>query len=212
MNFHRRLPALLVVVTALALVAGCTHSNDSQSRQGDVRIVLSGAAPATTTTTAAMTSSTKFGTTYTSDTMSGGDWGDGGILSKLTHVNVTFSSFLARNLDGDLIDLTIDLPMTVDLITILNGQQITFPTGTLPPGMYDQLVVVITHVELDFVDGGKFDLTPPGGGWTKIIPVTPFQVVEGQTITIDLEFNPLNAFHEDGGEFEFSPEFECDRD
>ena len=45
--------------------------------------------------------------------------------------------------------------------------------------------------------------------WTKIIPVQTFEVVEGQTITINLEFNPLHAFGESNGDYQFSPNFDC---
>ena len=169
----------------------------------------------TTTTTAvgSPAASTTMGTTGSTTVL--GDYHDGDgtdILSKLEHVNVTFSSLLARNLDGDLIDLVIDLPRTVDLIGLMNGQQISLPTGTLPPGMYDQLVVVITHVEFVFLDGTKVDLTPPGGGWTKIVSVTPFEVIEGQTITIELRFKPFQAFREFDGEFQFFPDVDCRRE
>lgn len=206
MKSHRRLSFLVVAFLAATLLAACGQSGGhSDSRRGDVQVVLS-AATTSTTTAAATTGATGTSTSTFGD---GSDWGDGGMLSKLQHVNVTFSSLLARNLDGDLIDLTIDLPQTVDLIGLINGHQITLPSGTLPPGMYDQIVVVITHVEFVFLDGTQVTLTPPGGGWTRIIAVTPFEVVEGQTTTIELRFRPWQAFGEHDGEFEFSPDFDC---
>jgi hypothetical protein len=204
-----RLPALFLCLAALVLVTACSHGGgESNARRGDVRVMLT-ADPASTTTTTLAASATPgtIGSTSTSGQFHDGS--DTDIVSKLQNVNVTFSSLLARNLDGDLIDLVIDLPRTVDLIGLMNGKQVTLPMGTLPPGMYDQLVVVITHVEFVFVDGAKVDLTPPGGGWTKIVPVTPFTVVEGQTITIDLRFKPFEAFREMDGEFQFFPDFDC---
>jgi hypothetical protein len=213
MNKQRNLLALFLALVAIVLVVACNKSNlGHSSRQGGVRVKLS-AAPSTGTATASrpLAASMPMGSTGTSASMGddGGD-GTGGVLSQLQHLNVTFSDMLARNVDGDLIELTITLPDTVDLLTLMNGQQITLPMGTLPAGMYDQLVVVINNVELVFLDGGKITLTPPGGGWTKIIPVTPFEVVDGQTITIDLQFKPGQALQNLGGDFQFFPDFACD--
>jgi hypothetical protein len=140
------------------------------------------------------------------------DDGDGDdILPRLEQANATFASLLARNLDGQLIDLAVDLPRTVDLIGLLEGGTVELPMGTLPPGMYDQMVVVITELELVFLNGGKVAVTPPGGGWTSIVRVTPFEVVEGEVVTIELRFKPRDAFRELGGIFRFFPVFDCER-
>ncbi len=208
MTFRRRIPALLLAPAALALVAACNHNGRSESvRPGNVQVMLTAGSATTLMARTGASPAAPASTTLNDGSMTGSD-----LLSRLQNVNVTFSSMLARNMDGDLIDLKIDLPKTVDLLSLVNGNQVTLPTGTLPAGTYDQLVVVITHVEFVFQDGTKVELTPPGGGWTKIIPVTPFDVVEGQTTTIELRFNPMNAFGESGGEFQFSPDFDCTRD
>jgi uncharacterized protein DUF4382 len=216
MNARRRPPALFLGSILLLLVAACSHGGgESNTRNGDVRVKLTAdtLSTATTTTSAAHASSTPVGMSGSTTVLAEDGDGDGtDILSKLEHVNVTISSLLARNLDGDLINLVIDLPKTVDLIGLMNGQQVTLPTGTLPPGMYDQLVVVIKNVEFVFLDGTKVELTPPGGGWTKIVPVTPFEVIEGQTTTIELRFKPFGSFREFDGEFEFFPDFDCRSD
>jgi hypothetical protein len=204
MTSLHRIRTLLLLVTAVALVTACSSSHgESDARTGNVRVMLT-SSPATTTTASSTTASLGSGTTGWDD--------DGGsdILSRLSQVNVTFATLMARNLDGDLVDLTVDLPKTVDLIPIINGQTITLPDGTLPAGTYDQFVVVITHVEFVLTDGAKVDLTPPGGGWTKIIPVQPFEVVAGQTTTIELRFKPFHAFEAMDGEFRFFPDFECE--
>jgi hypothetical protein len=211
-----RLPALLLVLVLLALGAACTHSSGgSNDRSGNVKVMLTAqsASTSTTTTSASLASSNPVGTSGSTTVLhEDGDGDDSDLLSKLQHVNVTISSLLARNLDGDLIDLAVDLPKTVDLVGLMNGNQVTLPTGTLPAGMYDQIVVVIRSVEFVFLDGTKFQLTPPGGGWTKIVPVTPFEVIDGQTTTIELQFKPFGAFREFGGEFEFFPDFDCRSD
>jgi len=202
---------LFFLLVGIAFITACiNHHDESDSRSGNVQFVLTAAAPAQARTAGSTLSG---GTTGLSNAVlpQDDDGEDDDIQSKLANVNVTFSSLMARNLDGELVSLVIDLPQTVDLISVLNGRQVSLPAGTLPPGMYDQIVVVIRKVEFVFVDGTSKGLTPPGGGWTRIIPVETFEVIDGQTITIELRFNPLHAFEELNGEFEFSPDFECHR-
>ncbi len=206
MNTRYRLPVSFLGLVALLLVAACSHdSGGSDSANGNVRVTLTAGSPSTVTT------SSLTETTGSVTPLNGDDGGDD-ILSSLAQVNVTFSSLLARNLNGELIDFVLDLPRTVDLIGLIKGQQVTLPTGTLPPGMYDQIVVVIRSVEFVFLDGRKVELTPPGGGWTRIVPVTTFEVIEGQTTTIELRFMPSGAFREHDGRFEFFPDFDCRTD
>jgi hypothetical protein len=137
-----------------------------------------------------------------------GDHQGGRILDQLETANVTFSSLLARNADGQLVDLGVELPKTVDAVGLLGGAGVTLPAGSLPPGTYDQLVVVMTQLELAFVNGAKVALTPPGGGWTTVVPVTPFTVIEGQELTIELNLHLGSAFREASGAVGFFPEFE----
>ena len=198
----RWIRTLLILSLALTLAACSSNNGESRSRSGNVRVMLT-SAPATAAPVASTDAVAAGGS-------SGGDDGDGGMLSRLSQVNVTFSDLLARNLNGDLVDFVIDLPHTVDLISVINGHEVTLPAGTLPAGMYDQVVVVINHVQFVFTDGGKIDLTPPGGGWTRIIPVQTFEVVDGQTTTIELRFKPDHAFEDMDGEFHFFPDFDCD--
>ena len=208
---RRWIPPLFFLLVGIAFITAClNHHSESDSRSGNVQFVLTAAAPAQARTAGSPLSG---GTTGLSNAVlpQDDDGEDDDIQSKLANVNVTFSSLMARNLDGELVSLVIDLPQTVDLISVLNGRQVSLPAGTLPPGMYDQIVVVIRKVEFVFVDGTSKVLTPPGGGWTRIIPVETFEVIDGQTITIELRFNPLHAFEELNGEFEFSPDFECHR-
>lgn len=129
-------------------------------------------------------------------------------LAKLETANVTLASLLARNTDGVLVDLDMDLPQTIDLKALLGGEQVTLPAGTLPAGDYDQLVVVMTQLELEFLDGGKIALTPPGGGWTSIVRVAPFTVTDGADATIELQFRMGGAFREIGGAIKFFPDFD----
>ena len=123
---------------------------------------------------------------------------------------VTFSSVLARNLDGQLVTISSALPVDVDLIAVLEGRTVELPAGTLPPGDYDQLVVVMTKVALTLSDGTLVTIEPPGGGWTAIVPTAPFTIVEGGVTTIELQLR-RDAFELLEGRFAFDPEFDCDR-
>jgi hypothetical protein len=128
----------------------------------------------------------------------------------LAAAKVTFSSILARTLDGKLVDVTIDLPVTIDLLALAPGKEATLPAGFLPPGTYDQLVVVMTKLELTLGNGTIIAVTPPGGGWTAIVRMpSPFTVTAGQTTTVPLKFRWDRSFACHLERWEFHPEFEC---
>ena len=129
-------------------------------------------------------------------------------LERVETATVTLASLLARNVNGELIDLDMDLPTTIDLKALANGNQTTLPAGTLPAGDYDQLVVVMTQVELTYINGGAISLTPPGGGWTSIVRVAPFTIVDGQDATIELQFRMGGAFRDLNGAIKFFPDFD----
>lgn len=136
-----------------------------------------------------------------------GDHHGDSFLQRVETANVTLASLLARNVNGELINLGMDLPTTIDLKALANGNQTTLPAGTLPAGDYDQLVVVISQVEVTFINGGAISLTPPGGGWTSIVRVAPFTIVDGQDATIDLQFRMGGAFRDLNGAISFFPDF-----
>ena len=122
---------------------------------------------------------------------------------------MTFSSILARNLDGVLVNVDMELPTTVDLMTLGGGREITLPAGILPPATYDQIVVVMTEVQVVTPDGTTITVTPPGGGWTAIVPVCQFEVVDGATTTVGLKLDVLRAFTWRDGRHHFEPGFSC---
>jgi hypothetical protein len=124
--------------------------------------------------------------------------------------SVTFSSFLARNLDGVLVNVDMELPATVDVLALRDSEEVSLPAGVLPPATYDQLVVVMTQVEVVTHDGTGIAITPPGGGWTAIVPVCPFEVVDGETTSVGLRFMGGKAFSWRHGRHHFRPHFECD--
>jgi hypothetical protein len=181
------------MAAALCMVAACSNATDggTPGGQGAVRIVMSssGTAPVAAAVT------------------------DGGSSTdhSLTAANVTFASVLARNLDGELINVTIELPVTVDVLGLVSDGAITLPAGFLPPGTYDQLVIVMTKLELTLENGTIVTIDPPGGGWTSVIQVTEsFTVVEGQTTDVTIRFRPDRSFSWLGDEWGFHPEFDCD--
>jgi hypothetical protein len=132
----------------------------------------------------------------------------GNVLQAAT---VSLSSILARDIDGKLTNVTIDLSKPVDLLALVGGQNATLPVGSLPPGTYDQIVVVMKTVEVTLVSGMKVAITPPGGGWTVIVAVAqPFTVVEGGTTTIALDFHMDLSFVCAIASWDLKPKLECD--
>jgi hypothetical protein len=186
-------PLFVLLLLSPILIASCSLVSPDDS---NVRVVLSAS------------SSTSFSASQGDDDDDDDERRGENFLSRLESANVTFASLLARNLDGELIDLDIDLPHTIDLVALGAGQEVTFPAGTLPDGDYDQLVVVMTVLQATFVDGGIIALAPPGGGWTAIVRVGPFSVVEGETVTLNLNLRLARAFRRLDGVFRFFPEFE----
>jgi hypothetical protein len=128
--------------------------------------------------------------------------------------NVTLSSVLVRTSDGELVDLDVDLPISVDVVKIDGGKHIALPDGVLPVGDYDQVVLVITAVQAIAHDGTVITIEPPGGGWTSIIPICPLAVVEGETATVGIAFNVRNSFLRLNNWWSFQPRFrslnDCD--
>ncbi len=197
MRIPAKMKALPFTLIALLFAMACSDSTGA-SDQGNVRVVLRASDESSLAATAAGA--------QTSD--DDDDDGDSAPLSSVEEANITFSSMLARNTDGQLIDLGLDLPQTIDVKALMNGNELTLPAGSLPAGDYDQLVVVMTQVELVFANGGAMSLTPPGGGWTSIVRVAPFTVVEGEELTVELNLRLRGAFKQFGSGFRFFPDFD----
>jgi hypothetical protein len=195
---NMRTVGLCALASAAMLIAGCSGSDSmtgNSRNTGRVHIVMGGAstvaATSASSTTAALTD-------------------DAG--RTITSAVISLSSVLARNLDGQLIDVAIALPVDVDLVGLLQGHTVDLPIGALPPGTYDQLVVVIKSLHVVLSDGTQIDVTPPGGGWTAIVPAQPFDVVDGQVTTVTLQFRAAGAFQWSDGHLDFTPGFDCQTD
>ncbi len=185
----------------LLVVAGC--SDAIGVNEGRVRFVLSagavGADPAA-------------GPLQHGDDADDGDHGDHKPSRYFKSAKGTFSSILARNLKGELVNVAMDLPVPVDVVTMEGGREVTLPDGELPPGTYDQVVVVMTEVQVVTHDGTTITIEPPGGGWTSIIAICPFVVEEGETTMVSIQFDLKQAFSRRDGRFHFKPRFVCEED
>lgn len=185
---------LLLLLVALA-AAGCHDGVMDTAGQGNVRFVLSAGSSE-------------------SATRSGDDHDDGhdgdDALPLLQSAIVTFSSLLARNLDGELIDVMIDLPVEVDVLALLDNRTIDLPMSVLPMGTYDQLVIVMTKVVLTTANGTEVAITPPGGGWTVVVRICPFMVGDEAMTTVTLQLHLSRSFRFLSDGFHFMPRFECD--
>jgi len=125
--------------------------------------------------------------------------------------NVTFSSILARNFDGVLVNVEMELPVTVDVLSLENGKEVTLPEGILPPATYDQVVLVMTEVQGVTFDGTTITIDPPGGGWTAVVPLCPFVVAQSDPpATVGIQFNLNQAFSWRNNRYHFKPQFTCE--
>jgi len=194
MKLGFRFLPFLALVAVLVAAGGCSGSDSVlKGNQGGLRLVMSADQPA-------VAAASRGGDDHSSD--------DDGTMGRLQAADVTFSSVLARNLDGQLINVSVDLPVTVDLLALVEGRSFTLPIGSLPPEMYDEIVVVMSKVGLTLLDGTLIEVTPPGGGWTSIVRVEPFEVIEGETTTVNIRFDPRRSFRMLGDQIQFHPHFE----
>ena len=187
---RRKLTSVLVLAAALAACGESITVPDT----GQVRFVLSNSAAAPAGQPALS-----------------GDRDDDHPEGRFVSANVTFTSVLARSFDGVLENITMELPTTLDVMSLEErGRSVALPDGELPPGTYDQVVVVMSAVQVVTRDGTTITVEPPGGGWTAIIPVCPFDVEDGATAVVGLELSVRHAFAWRNGGVLFRPHFRCD--
>jgi hypothetical protein len=197
----------LSLAAALALTsAACSGGAPTGVDRGRVRVALSGDGGGASFATAPSASS--------SDALG---LGDGRPSRWFSSANVTLSSVLARNSDGVLVNLELDLPVVVDVVKIEGGKEVLLPDGGLPVGLYDQVVIVMTAVQGVTHNGTVITVQPPGGGWTSVIPICPILVTEGGATTVALRLMWRSAFRWHGNNaFGFHPHFrpliDCDDD
>ncbi|KPJ84344.1 MAG: hypothetical protein AMS18_16890 [Gemmatimonas sp. SG8_17] len=203
LNRRRLSSVVMVLAVGLVLVAEGCGSGDGVLgvNEGRVQFLLSSDAEA-----AVPNAASPEGPVATD-----GDHGHG-YHQFFQSASVTFSSILARNVDGVLENVTLDPPppITVDVVSMDGGKEIMLPEGQLPAATYDQVVVVMTWVEGVTLDGTTIAITPPGGGWTAIVPMCPFVVGDGGTTTVSLKFMLNQAFSWRNSRYHFQPRFVCE--
>jgi hypothetical protein len=205
MRYSTRIPRLAAAVAVVLTVtlAACADGNGVTGVDGGrVQFLLSSgdAAPRGVAS----------GVAADGPVASDGDRDDDHPRRRFQSANVTLSSILARNVEGVLVNVEMELPVVVDVLSLRDSSGVTLPAGVLPPATYDQLVVVMTQVEVVTLDGTAITITPPGGGWTTIVPVCAFDVADGATTTVGLRFMLAHAFPWRDGHHQFRPRFECD--
>jgi hypothetical protein len=203
----------LILVAGIALLtAACSGGGDMVgSDKGQVRIVMTSTedplaaghtAPDSISAQSGSTVSPILGEDHDHDD---DDREDGCACRRLKAANVTFSSVLARNIDGEFIDTSMNLPRTLDMLGFNDRGRIELPAGFLPPGIYDLILVNITKVEFVLLNDLKISIEPPLGGWVSRLEVRPrpFEVIEGETTTVLLRFYPHRMFKVKDGKFKF---------
>ena len=192
-----------LAIGALAVsLAGCEGLLGSDRAR--VQVVVSRDGPGTLTNLVQDSVAALF------DSKRGGDDDDDNnrVAFRFQTATVTLSSILARTLDGELVDLDIELlPIDVDVVKIDGGKQLLLPDGFLPADTYDQVILVITAVQGQTLDGTRVTIEPPGGGWTAIVPICPLEVADGATATVGLALNVRNSFVGAGNLWSFHPRF-----
>ncbi len=209
LNRRRISGVAMVLAFGLALVVtGCADGNSllgTDGNGGNVRFVISGGSDAALSANVSAPVDQTDGPAAT----------DGDHESKHFHgyfesANVTFSSVLARNLDGVLLDVAdMGLPQTVDVVTLEGGRQIELPPGNLVPGSYDQVVIVMTALQGVTRNGTTITIEPPGGGWTAIVYHCDFTVDEGGPTEVNLVFELNKSFSWRENRYHFKPIFVC---
>ncbi len=210
----RRRTSGLAMVLALGLalvVTGCGESNSlvgsNDDNGGKVRFVLSSGTDASVEASVSAPLDQAEGPAATD-----GDRDDKHHNEYFESANVTFASVLARNLDGVLDNVEMELPVTVDVVSLEDGREIALPDGNLAPGSYDQVVIVMTQFEGVTRNGTTITITPPGGGWTAIVHRCEFTVDEGGETTVSLKFVINRSFSWHEGRYHFKPLFVCASD
>jgi hypothetical protein len=212
MSMRQRRPGthLAASAAALLILAACGTSDPIAPNHGRVRFVL-GAAESPL-----MAPSTETGVVRPDSAVA--SWPDTtgvvdpyyppyGPIPLYRSVKLTFSSILARNLDGVLVDVVMDLPVTVDASLLEAGHVIELPEGELPVGTYDEVVFVVRKVEVVLWNHTRVTIEPPGGGWTSNVPLCPpVEVEEGGTATVNLKLQVWNAIYWYGDRLHFEPQ------
>ncbi|MBZ5637966.1 MAG: DUF4382 domain-containing protein [Acidobacteriia bacterium] len=127
-----------------------------------------------------------------------------------SQANVTFSAIEVRDSQGVWVPVSGTFPMTIDLLTLVNGKTLTLAAGAVPAGTYDRIRVTIAGSELVLANGTTITITLPHAGVT-VERMVSFTAVEGQPVTITLDFKVDLSFKLlEGMECQFEPEIDVE--
>ena len=87
---------------------------------------------------------------------------------------------------------------TFDLLQLQNGVLTTLALGNLPAGHYDQLRLVLGDGSNVVVNGVTYPLTVPSGMSSGLKLIGSFDVVEGETRELTLDFDAAHSIHHIG--------------
>ena len=157
--------SLMGLALGLALVAaGCGQSDMLAPGHGRVRFDLSSGASALASGGAAATAMPDPGTGTVDNTQPLLDGEMDAPHRFFQSASVDMTDILARNSDGVMVKVNMDLPVTVDIISVENGKHVTLPDGDLPSGTYDALVLNLKGFQGTTWDGTQITIVPPGAG------------------------------------------------
>ncbi len=95
--------------------------------------------------------------------------------------------------------------LSVDLIS-LEGQYLLLSTTELSAGVYTQLRVFLMETASIVVEGETEDLLIPGSAQTGIKLTHPFEIVDGETTELTLDFDAYESIFKNGnGDYIMNP-------
>lgn len=103
-------------------------------------------------------------------------------------VNVTFAE-LSAHLDGSWVTVRGDQSTTVNLLEWNNGKAILIGAADVPAGRYTQVRLKVQSAEVVTMDGQVHQVTIPSGDQTGLKLVSEFDVSEGSTYEVVLDFD-----------------------
>ena len=111
-------------------------------------------------------------------------------------VNISFSQ-VSAHIDSQWVTVTGD-PVTVDLMTLTNGNTMLLGSADIPAGHYTQIRVIIDSAQIG-VTGQIFDLDVPSGSKTGLKLGPEFTVEEGSVYEMIIDFDASRSIVVMGG-------------
>jgi len=100
-------------------------------------------------------------------------------------------------------DTIVDSPHTYDLLQLVNNPTQVFAGKTLTAGKYTQIRLEVSKAVITFKDGSTANVTVPSN---RFYWVRSFDIVQGKTTTLTLDFNAAQTVSQDGqGKYIIAP-------